>query len=248
MAGDAPTPPSRPPHCEDPPVPPSVRGSPLTDGGTGGRPPGDGICQSRRWPVSGQDAGPGRQRAGSPTRSLPRGNGPHPGHIRPASQSPWGPVRGTGSSARHPEVRSFSRGPHLPARLPPRQRQSAREELGTRGLDQVRARVPRLVGRGPGGPDPRPGTPSPGGASGLRPAWGAKSLSWLRRPHPAPRRQTCTETHLLSKVWAGLPEKGLCPLGPGSHRARTPLPVKASAACGPWCPQKAFTCGEPGPR
>ena len=92
----------------------------------------------RRWlfseprlAVSGQDAGPCRLRAGSPTRSLPRGNGPHPGHIRPASQGPWGRVRGPGSSPRHPEVRSFSRGPHLPARLPPRQRQSAREEPGT---------------------------------------------------------------------------------------------------------------------
>ena len=248
MAGDAQTPPSRPPHCEDPPVPPSVRGSPLTDGGTGGRPPGDGICQSRRWPVSGQDAGPGRQRAGSPTRSLPRGNGPHPGHIRPASQSPWGPVRGTGSSARHPEVRSFSRGPHLPARLPPRHRQSAREELGgpgawMRGAPGFRA---WWAGAERAGPTPRDQVSR--GDSGLRPAWGAKSLSWLKRPHPAPRRQTCTETLLLSQVWAGLREKGLCPLGPGSHRARTPLPVKASAACGPWCPQKAFTCGEPGPR
>ena len=130
---------------------------------TGGRPPGDGFVQSRGWPVSGQDAGPGRLRTGSPSTSLPRGNGPHPGHIRPASQGPWGRVGGTGSSPRHPEVRSFSRGPHLPGRLPPRQRQSAREELGTRGLDEGRARVPRLVGRGPGGPDPRPGTPSPGG-------------------------------------------------------------------------------------
>ena len=194
MAGNAQTPPSRPPHCEDPPVLPSVRGSPLTDGGTGGRPPGDGICQSRRWPVSGQDAGPGRQRAGSPTRSLPRGNGPHPGHIRPASQSPWGPVRGTGSSARHPEVRSFSRGPHLPARLPPRQRQSAREELGPRGLDEGRARVPRLVGRGPGGPDPRPGTLSPGGTrasdlpGGLRVFLGSIGPTLPRGGKRAPRR------------------------------------------------------------
>ena len=139
------------------------KGVPFTDGRTGARPPGDGFGQRRGWPVSGRDAGPGRLRTGSPSTSLPRGNGPHPGHIRPASQGPWGRVGGTGSSPRHPEVRSFSRGPHLPARLPPRQRQSAREELGTRGLDEGRARVPRLVGRGPGGPDPRPGTPSPGG-------------------------------------------------------------------------------------
>ena len=156
--------------------------------------------------------------------------------------------RGTGSSPRHPEVRSFSRGPHLPARLPPRHRQSAREELGgpgawMRGAPGFRA---WWAGAERAGPTPRDQVSR--GDSGLRPAWGAKSLSWLKRPHPAPRRQTCTETLLLSQVWAGLREKGLCPLGPGSHRARTPLPVKASAACGPCCPQKAFTCGEPGPR
>ena len=194
MAGDAQTPPSRPPHCEDPPVPPSVRGSPLTDGGTGGRPPGDGICQSRRWPVSGQDAGPGRQRAGSPTRSLPRGNGPHPGHIRPASQSPWGPVRGTGSSARHPEVRSFSRGPHLPARLPPRQRQSAREELGTWGREEGPATVPRQLERSrrAGGRDPRPRTGPPVGSLARAPPGRLRALLRLQRPHPATRRQTWT--------------------------------------------------------
>ena len=36
-----------------------------------------------------------------------------------------------GSPPCHPEDRAFSRGPHLPAALPPPQRQSAREELGT---------------------------------------------------------------------------------------------------------------------
>ena len=212
-----------------------------------GQAPRRWLWWSRGWPVSGQDAGPGRLRAGSPTRSLPRGNGPHPGHIRPAPQGPWGRVRGTGSSPRHPEVRSFSRGPHLPARLPPRHRQSAREQLGTWGREEGPATVPRQVGRaGRAGPTPR--DPVSRGVSGLRPACGAKSLSWLQRARPAPRRQTCPETLLLSKVWAQLRQKGLCPLRPGSHRARTPLPVKASAACGPWCPQKAFTCGEPGPR
>ena len=129
--------------------------------------------------------------------------------------------RGTGSSPRHPEVRSFSRGPHLPARLPPRQRQSAREELGTwaemRGGPGFRA---RWGGPGRAGPTPRDRVSL--GVSGLRPAWGAKSLSWLKRPHPAPRRKTWTETLLLSKVWAELCEKGLCALRPGSHRARTP--------------------------
>ena len=132
-------------------------------GRTGGRPPGDGFGQSRCWPVSGRDAGPGRLRTGSPSTSLPRGNGPHPGHIRPASQGPWGRVRGTGSSPRHPEVRSFSRGPHLPARLPPRQRQSAREEPGTWGREQGPATVPGQVGRARGGGTHALGPGLPGG-------------------------------------------------------------------------------------
>ena len=92
-----------------------------------------------------------RLRAGSPTRSLPQGNVPHPGHMRPGSQGPWGRVRGTGSSPCHPEDRTISRGPHLPARLPPPQRQSAREELGTWGPDGVLATVLRQGERVPAG-------------------------------------------------------------------------------------------------
>ena len=128
-----------------------------------GQAPRRWLWSSRGWPVSGQDAGPGRLRAGSPTRSLPRGNGPHPGHIRPAPQGPWGRVRGTGSSPRHPEVRSFSRGPHLPARLPPRHRQSAREQLGTWGREEGPATVPRQVGRARAGGTHAQGPGLPGG-------------------------------------------------------------------------------------
>ena len=103
-------------------------------------------------------------------------------------------------------------------------------------------------GGGPGQAGPAPRDRVSLGVSGLRTAWGAKSLSWLKRPHPAPRRKTWIETLLLSKVWAELCEKGLvrCDLGP--TELEPPLPVKGSAACAPWCPQKAFTCGEPGPR
>ena len=54
VAANPQTPPSSHHHCEDPPVLPSVKGSPFTDGRTGGRPPGDGFCPSQGWLVSGQ--------------------------------------------------------------------------------------------------------------------------------------------------------------------------------------------------
>ena len=56
---------TRPPrtlHCEDPPDLPSVKGTPFTDGRTGGRPPGDAFCPSCSWLVWGQEAGPRRRR------------------------------------------------------------------------------------------------------------------------------------------------------------------------------------------
>ena len=81
------TPPSSHHHCDDPPVLPSVKGSPFTDGRTGGRPPGHGFCPSRGWLVSGQYAGPACTPRRQPT-SLPRGNVPHPRDIRPGSQCP----------------------------------------------------------------------------------------------------------------------------------------------------------------
>ena len=72
VAANPQTPPSRPHHCEDPPVLPSVQGSPFTDGRTGGRPPGDGFCPSRGWVVSGQEAGP-RRRKQAPPQEHPSG-------------------------------------------------------------------------------------------------------------------------------------------------------------------------------
>ena len=72
VAANPQTPPSRPHHCEDPPVLPSVKGSPFTDGRTGGRPPGDGFCPSRGWVVSGQEAGP-RRRKQAPPQEHPSG-------------------------------------------------------------------------------------------------------------------------------------------------------------------------------
>ena len=146
--------------------------------------------------------------AGSPTRSLPRGNVPHPGHIRPGSQGPWGRVRGTGSSPCHPEDRAISCGPHFPARLPPPQRQSVWEELGTWGRDGVPAKVLRQVEcvqvAGLTATDA-----FSGGESGLRSALAAESWLWRKFPYSAPRWQTWTQRLQLSKVCAKPPNKGV---------------------------------------
>ena len=72
VAENTETPPSRPHHCEDPPDLPSVKGSPFTDGRTGGRPPGDGFSPSRGWLVSGPDVGP-RMRRKAPNHKQPSG-------------------------------------------------------------------------------------------------------------------------------------------------------------------------------
>ena len=69
VAANPQAPPSRRPHCEDPPVLPSVKESPFTDARTGGRPPGDGFCPSRGWLVSGQDAWPRRRRQAPPPQA-----------------------------------------------------------------------------------------------------------------------------------------------------------------------------------
>ena len=58
-------------------------------------------------------------------------------------------------------------------------------------------------GAGPGRRDPTHGPGLPWGL-GLVTCPGGESLSWLKRPLPAPRRQICTETLILSKVWAEL--------------------------------------------
>ena len=76
VAENTETPPSRPHHCEDPPVLPSVKGSPFTDGRTGGRPPGDGFPPNRGCLVWGPEAGPRmRGQAPSPQARL-RATGP----------------------------------------------------------------------------------------------------------------------------------------------------------------------------
>ena len=76
VAANPQTPPSRPHHREDPPVLPSVKGSPFTDGRTGGRPPGDGFCPSSGWVVSGQEAGPRRRKQAPPPQASLRATCP----------------------------------------------------------------------------------------------------------------------------------------------------------------------------
>ena len=76
VAANPQTPPSRPHHCEDPPVLPSVKGSPFTDGRTGGRPPGDGFPPSRGCLVWGPEAGPRMRRQAPPPQARLRATGP----------------------------------------------------------------------------------------------------------------------------------------------------------------------------
>ena len=76
VAANPQTPPSRPHHYEDPPVLPSVKGSPFTDGRTGGRRPGDGFCPSRGWVVFGPRGGAAQAQAGPTPRASLRATCP----------------------------------------------------------------------------------------------------------------------------------------------------------------------------
>ena len=144
VAGNTQTPPSGPHHCEDPPVLPSVKGSPFTVGRTGGRPPGDGFYPSRGWLVSGQDAARQAQGRPPPEASL--------GATCPTLEisSQVHRVPGVVSVELHPLP-----APRRPERFPmnhtsrqvshPRKGTLPREELGTRGLQGGPATVPRQV-------------------------------------------------------------------------------------------------------
>ena len=76
VAENTETPPSRPHHCEDPPVLPSVKGSPFTDGRTGGSPPGDGFPPSSSCLVWGPEAGPRKRRQAPSPQACLRATGP----------------------------------------------------------------------------------------------------------------------------------------------------------------------------
>ena len=114
VAANPQTPPSSHHHCEDPPVLPSVKGDPFTDGRTGGRPPGDGFCPSRGWLVSGQYAGAPRHSQVHPHKCL---SGQRAPHLRYQARFPVSLTLhpANGRPPCHPEGHAFSHGPPLPA-------------------------------------------------------------------------------------------------------------------------------------
>ena len=173
-----------------------------------GRPPGDGFCPSRAWLVSGQDAGPGRLGAGTPTRSLPRGNVPHPAGIRPGSQGPWGRVCGTGRSPCHAEDLAISRGPHLPAPLPYPQRQSAGEEVGTWGRDGVPDTVMCQVERIQAGVTHAHGRVHPWEVRPA-PSLGGLEPGWAETPPPCPKAGDFDPAPLTLSTVLNQPRKGV---------------------------------------
>ena len=192
VAANPQTPPSRPHHREDPPVLPSVKGSPFTDGRTGGRPPGDGFCPSSGWVVSGQEAGPRRRKQAPPPHEHPsRATGPPPP-----------PLEISGQVHRVPgllsELREALPATHRTKRFPPwTTRPSSSPTLaeaecpgrtrdvgpgrgaGKRGRPRFRARW-----SGSGRADPWSTDRFSRRESGLCPCWEAKSLASPATPPP----------------------------------------------------------------
>ena len=122
-----------------PPVLPSVKWSPFTDGRTGGRPPGDGFCPSSGWLVSGQVQGP-RMRRQSPQHRPPSGPRAPPLRYQAGFTRSLGSVPGPGSPPCTAQDGAFSRGPSFSAVLPPRGGRVPREDLGTWGRGGGRPR------------------------------------------------------------------------------------------------------------
>ena len=177
----------------------------------------------------------GRGQAAPPEASL-GATGPTPDISGLLHRVPGVVSRGTGSSPRHPEVRSFSRGPHLPARLPPRRRQSAGEELGTWGREEGPAGLPprRPVAR------TRPLVSEPLGGRGPLIAGcrcpaevkGRRGHSLDERGCPCPERAPGRARGLAAE--AAIASPGLLPWG------------LALLARGPGSPQVNAFCGRQG--
>ena len=147
VAENTETPPSRPHHCEDPPVLPSVKGSHFTDGRTGGSPPGDGFCPSRGWLVSGPDAGPRTRRQAPPPKASLRATGPT---LETSGQVHRIPGVVSGETEAFPATQRTARFPVDPTiqqLCHTRTGRVPREDLRTWGLGGGPAKVPRQVER-----------------------------------------------------------------------------------------------------
>ena len=198
VAGNTQTPPSGPQHCEDPPVLPSVKGSPFTDGRTGGRPPGDGFCPSSGWLVSGQVQGP-RMRRQSPQLRPP--SGPRAPPLRYQA----GFTRSLDRSRAPEALPALHRTARFPADHPlqqvshPHRVRVPREDLGTWGRGGGPAKVPCQMEMDRAGGSQAPGRVLPGDSGLLPPPW-LRVFLGLQRPHPAPRRPTRSQRLQLSKV------------------------------------------------
>ena len=127
----------------------------------------------------------------------------------------------------------------------PRTGRVPREDLRTWGLGGGPAKVPRQVER----------------------VWAGRTIAlgpvllWCLRPGPSPggyescfgsNSPPCPEVAILAREASTL--KSVLPTRDGTVTPATsvsqsskPLSVNAGAASCPWCPQKAFTCGKPGP-
>ena len=184
VAGNTQTPPSGPHHCEDPPVLPSVKGSPFTDGRTGGRPPGDGFCPSSGWLVSGQVQGP-RMRRQSPQHRPPSGPRAPPLRYQAGFTRSLGWVPGPGSPPCTALDRDFPADNPFQQVSHPRRGRLPREDLGTWGLDGWPARVPHQMEMDRAGGSQAPGGVLPWVLS-PGPASVAESLPWAPTASPSP--------------------------------------------------------------
>ena len=192
VRADPKTPQSHPHHCEDPPVLPSVKGSPFTDGRTGGRPPGDAFCPSCGWLVWGQEAGPRRRRQALTTEA-PLGAKYPTLEISDQVHRVPGLLSGKWKPSLPP------RGPRVfPLTTPPCSSPTPAEEEclgrpGDLGAGQWAGHGSAPGGSGPGGGDPRPGMGSPSGTLAWAPTGRLRALLGLKLAHPASKLQTWTQ-------------------------------------------------------
>ena len=165
VAENTETPPSRTHHGEDPPVLPSVKGSPFTDGRTGGRPPGDGFCPSRGWLVSGPDSGAAHAQEGPQPQAALRATGPTLGKARPVNRVP-GVLSGEREALRATQKTASFPVEHTSRQLSHPRKAECPEKTGAPG-----AGAGGRQGFAPGGASPIERNPRPptGSAGGLRP-------------------------------------------------------------------------------